>query len=94
MQNNELQILLADDEENDRLLFTDALNELKVKTIVHTVNDGVELMDYLSKAGNTLTQLPINMTLDGGDHTAPSGFIIGFGFCRNSGKRKKIKKKM
>lgn len=39
MLTNPLQILLADDDENDRLLFTDALNELKIKTIVNTVNN-------------------------------------------------------
>ena len=57
MLNEPLKILLADDEENDRLLFTDAINELKVQTIIHTVNDGIELMDYLYKAGNDLPQL-------------------------------------
>lgn len=49
MSSNTLKILLADDDEGDRLLFTDALKELKTKTIVHTVNDGVELMEYLAK---------------------------------------------
>jgi CheY-like chemotaxis protein len=57
MQINPLQILLADDDEGDRLLFTDAIKELKTKTIVHTVNDGIELMDYLAKEGNDLPQL-------------------------------------
>ncbi len=52
-----LQILLADDDENDRLLFIDALKELKTKTIVHTVNDGIELMDYLAKKDSVLPQL-------------------------------------
>lgn len=57
MQDKLLRILLADDEENDRLLFVDALSELKTKTIVHTVNDGVELMEYLTKVGSALPQL-------------------------------------
>jgi CheY-like chemotaxis protein len=57
MTNIPLKILLADDEENDRLLFVDALSELKIKTIVHTVNDGVELMEYLSKSDSALPQL-------------------------------------
>jgi len=52
-----LKILLADDDEDDRLLFTDALKELKIKTIVHTVNDGIELMEYLATNGNDLPQL-------------------------------------
>ncbi len=31
--------------------------ELKIKTIIHTVNDGVELIEYLSNEGNILPQL-------------------------------------
>lgn len=57
MINESLNILLADDEENDRLLFVDAIKELKIKTIIHTVNDGVELMEYLNNADNILPQL-------------------------------------
>jgi CheY-like chemotaxis protein len=57
MQSDLLKILLADDDEDDRLLFTDALKELKIKTIVHTVNDGIELMEYLDKNDNNLPQL-------------------------------------
>ena len=57
MLSDPLRILLADDDENDRLLFVDALKELKTKTIVHTVNDGIELMDYLAKKDNGLPQL-------------------------------------
>lgn len=57
MTNEPLNIVLADDEENDRLLFTEALGELKIKAIIHTVNDGVELMDYLIKPDITLPQL-------------------------------------
>ena len=34
-----------------------ALNELKIKTVVHTVNDGIELMDYLAKKEDDLPQL-------------------------------------
>ena len=41
-------IVLADDDEDDRLFFTDAFNELKINTKVATYNDGVELMDYLN----------------------------------------------
>ncbi len=57
MINETLNILLADDEEDDRLLFVDALNELKIKTIIQTVNDGVELMEHLNNTDNTLPQL-------------------------------------
>lgn len=57
MPNEQLNILLADDSENDRFLFTDALNELKVNTVINTVNDGVELMEYLADSKNKLPHL-------------------------------------
>lgn len=57
MLNTPLKILLADDDEDDRLLFTDALKELKLKTMVHTVNDGIDLMEYLATNSNNLPQL-------------------------------------
>lgn len=43
-----IHITLADDDEDDRLFFTDAFNEIKINTRVNTFNDGVELMDYLN----------------------------------------------
>jgi CheY-like chemotaxis protein len=49
MESQTLRILLADDDEADRLLFKDAFQELKISTAVETVNDGVELMEYLAK---------------------------------------------
>lgn len=57
MVNEHLNIVFADDEENDRLLFLDALKELKIKTNVHTVNDGIELMNYLNNSNNRLPHL-------------------------------------
>ena len=48
MENETLYILLADDDEGDRLLFTEALEELKMNLIVHAVNNGIELMDCLA----------------------------------------------
>ncbi len=48
MNNSPLQILLADDDEADRFLFTEAFSELKIKTVVKTVNDGAQLMEYLN----------------------------------------------
>lgn len=43
-----MHIILADDDEDDRLFFTDAFGELKISTKVNTYNDGVQLMDYLN----------------------------------------------
>ncbi|MGM5469596.1 response regulator [Flavobacteriaceae bacterium LMO-SS05] len=49
MQTDYIHIILADDDEDDRLFFTDAFDELKINTKVNTFEDGVELMDYLNK---------------------------------------------
>ena len=56
-----LTIVIADDDEDDRQLFSEALDELKLKTSVYTVKDGVELMDYLSKEE---TPMPYLLFLD------------------------------
>lgn len=64
MENEYLHIILADDDEDDRLFFTDAFDELKISTKVNTFNDGVELMDYLNSNDAVLPQvlfLDLNM---------------------------------
>ena len=69
MNTNPLHILLADDDEDDRLIFKDAINEVKVKTKVTIVNDGVQLMDYLQETEDELPQivfLDLNMPRKGG----------------------------
>jgi CheY-like chemotaxis protein len=48
MKNEPIHILLADDDEDDRLLFTEAFSELQFKNIVQTVNSGIELMERLT----------------------------------------------
>lgn len=40
MENMTMRILLADDDEGDRLLFEEAMGELKINHTVHTVNNG------------------------------------------------------
>ena len=49
MTNQPIYVLLADDDEDDRLFFTDAFGELKIKTVVQTVKDGQELMTHLNQ---------------------------------------------
>lgn len=59
-----INICLADDDQDDRLFFTDAFDELKIKTKVSTFNDGVELMNYLNDANSVLPNvlfLDLNM---------------------------------
>lgn len=45
-------LLLADDDEDDRAFFKEALDELFISVKLTTVNDGVELMGFLSESGN------------------------------------------
>ncbi|HMG16873.1 MAG TPA: response regulator [Saprospiraceae bacterium] len=61
MHQDLLRILLADDDEDDRLFFKDAFEEIKIKTEVTSVNDGEELMEYLL---NEDSQLPHILFLD------------------------------
>ena len=61
MPKEPIHILLADDDEDDRLFFKEAFDEIKINTRVNLVNDGVELMNYLSERGN---QLPHILFLD------------------------------
>jgi CheY-like chemotaxis protein len=56
-----LNILLADDDADDRSFFENALKEIPIHTLLTTVNDGEQLMDYLSK---TSEQLPDVLFLD------------------------------
>ena len=57
MNNEPFHILLADDDEDDRLLFKEALEELEIKPTVNTVNNGIELMVYLTKKDAPLPHL-------------------------------------
>jgi len=63
-QYDSLYILLADDDEDDRLFFKDAIEAVKVKTKLEMVNDGQQLMDYLNREGSVLPHvifLDLNM---------------------------------
>jgi CheY-like chemotaxis protein len=57
MVTDQLHIILADDNKCDRLFFKKALEELKIKPVVKTVNDGAELIDYLSKKESSIPSL-------------------------------------
>ncbi len=64
-----LNILLADDDEDDRLFFREAIDQLKARTNIILVKNGVELMDFLSNSENILPDiifLDLNMPLKGG----------------------------
>lgn len=48
---SQITILMADDDEDDRLMAKEALDEAKVINHLHFVRDGEELMDYLYRRG-------------------------------------------
>lgn len=50
-------IYLADDDEDDRIFFADALQELAVETKVKTFDNGVDLMATLLEADGTIPDL-------------------------------------
>ena len=49
--NNPIPILMADDDEDDRLLTQDAFKEYRVRNDLRFVEDGEELMEYLQRKG-------------------------------------------
>lgn len=57
MQHQPIYILLADDDEDDRLFFKDAFEEIKIKTHVDVVKDGEELMNYLMDKNSVLPHI-------------------------------------
>jgi CheY-like chemotaxis protein len=68
MQNDPIYVLLADDDENDRMFFKEAFEEIKIKTVVKTVIDGIELIEHL-KVDPVLPSvlfLDLNMPRKGG----------------------------
>lgn len=69
MANKPLNIVLAEDDEDDRFFFKEAIDKVKVKTILTMVNDGVELMNYLNNSENSrphIVFLDLNMPRKGG----------------------------
>jgi CheY-like chemotaxis protein len=62
--NGQLNILLADDDRDDRFLFQEALSELPMKADLRTVHDGEALMNYLEENAHNLPDvlfLDLNM---------------------------------
>ena len=50
-----ITILIAEDDDDDRLLAQEALNESRLVNEVHFVEDGEELLDYLRHSGQYAT---------------------------------------
>ncbi len=69
MANKPLNIILAEDDEDDRFFFKEAIDKVKIKTDLTMVNDGVELMEYLNNSENGkphVVFLDLNMPRKGG----------------------------
>ncbi len=60
-QTTPLNVLFADDDIDDRFFFEKAMREIPIANNLTTVNDGEQLMDYLSK---NMEQLPDVLFLD------------------------------
>ena len=60
-QNTPINILLAEDDKDDRFFFEKALMEITIPSNFNTVNDGEELMKYLD---NNIEHLPDILFLD------------------------------
>jgi CheY-like chemotaxis protein len=64
-----LNILIADDDSDDRFLFDIALNEVSIPHKLISVSNGQQLMNYLNAKGHTLPDvliLDLNMPLKNG----------------------------
>lgn len=61
MSDQHFNILLADDDADDRMFFQDVLDELLINATLNVVCNGVELMKYLEK---NIHQLPNVLFLD------------------------------
>jgi len=69
MTQTDFHILLADDDEDDCMFFRDALDELSLTASLKTVNNGLELMDFLESNSTKLPQvlfLDLNMPCKSG----------------------------
>lgn len=65
-----LNIMLADDDEDDRNFFNDAIKELKMKNNLTVFKDGKDLMDYLNSPDTVLPHilfLDLNMPCKSGN---------------------------
>lgn len=64
-----LKVFLTDDDEDDRLFFEEAIEEVSVETELTTFNDGKVLMNYLHKPNAILPDLlflDLNMPIKNG----------------------------
>ncbi len=64
-----LKVVLVDDDEDDRLLFKDAIEEVNMNTSLLLFSNGKEFLDYLMLSGQSLPNLvflDLNMPIKNG----------------------------
>jgi CheY-like chemotaxis protein len=69
MNHQKIKIILTDDDEDDRIFFKDAIEDLKLNTSLVLLSSGKELLDYLHNSENTVPHvifLDLNMPGMGG----------------------------
>ena len=69
MISNALNIVLVDDDEDDRNFFKEAIDEINMNTNLSMFTNGQEFIDYISIPGQTLPQivfLDLNMPIKNG----------------------------
>lgn len=69
MKTSLLNIALADDDDDDRMLFSEAIEEIDIETKLMLFNHGQELMDYLTAPNIILPNLiflDLNMPIKNG----------------------------
>lgn len=57
IKNENIRVLLADDDKDDRADFVEAFETLKIATTVQTVDNGTDLMIYLNKPSAIIPHL-------------------------------------
>ncbi len=60
---DKINIVMADDDPDDRLLMKEALAEIELPNVINFVEDGAELMDYLYQRGRFLVDKVIKPNL-------------------------------
>lgn len=66
MTKHNYHIILADDDEDDRIFFKEAMSETVSTATVNTANDGIELMNMLSSKLPDAIFLDLNMPFKNG----------------------------
>jgi CheY-like chemotaxis protein len=65
MYPEKLNIVLAEDDQDDRLLFQNVFNHVKIDHTLHMCEDGLALMDYLADAHEKPDIIFLDLTMPG-----------------------------